>query len=235
MFHNKLPNVNTAPYGTALQEGKNGAAMSEAAADRAGPAAHGPDRAGGRPGERQWIEAALRHLADANVDDIRIEELAREIGVSKGSFYWHFRNRDHLLDRVLEHWMDRATVQVTRWARAGGEKGVERLFRLLALPAMTPPSKRGAEAELAVRSWARRDARAAETVRRVDRMRFDFFVELMGEMGHQGEQAHRRAAIAQAFMLGEALLRSGGDGEDRLSAVRACTEMLAGSQQHYSA
>lgn len=180
-----------------------------------------------RPGERPWIEAALGHLADANVEDIRIEELARELGVTKGSFYWHFRNRDHLLDRVLEHWMDRATVQVTRWARSGGETGAERLRRLLSLPATTPPDKRGADVELAMRSWARREPRAAKIVAQVDSMRLDFFVELMAGIGHEGDEARWRAAIAQAFMLGDALLKTGGSREERLRAVEICAGMLS--------
>lgn len=182
---------------------------------------------GPRLGERDWIEAALRHIAKANVDDIRVEELARELGVTKGSFYWHFRNRQHLVERVLEHWMDRATIQVTRWARSEDARGVERLCRLLSLPALTPPDKKGADIELAVRSWARREKLAADTVREVDRIRFDYFVELMSDLGLEGDEARRRAAIAQAFMLGEALLQTTAAVEQRLIAVRAFAAMLA--------
>lgn len=178
--------------------------------------------------ERAWIDAAFRHIARNNVDDIRVEELARELKVTKGSFYWHFRNRQHLVERVLEHWMDRATVQVTRWARAEDRSGVERLRRLLSLPAATPPDKHGADIELAIRSWARRETLAAETVAAVDRIRRDFFLELMAELGFSGEDAARRAAIAQAFMLGESLLKTGGSKQERFAIVEACAAMLAG-------
>jgi AcrR family transcriptional regulator len=176
-------------------------------------------------GERQWIDAAIAHLVKANVEDIRIEELSRELGVSKGSFYWHFRNRDHLLDRVLEHWLDRATVQVTRWAR-GGASASERLLRILSLPARTPPEKRGADLELAIRSWARRDQRAADMVRKVDRMRAEFLSELMQELGFTGEEVRRRAAIAQSFMLGDAFLKLGATEADRLATVRILADLL---------
>jgi AcrR family transcriptional regulator len=178
-----------------------------------------------RPGERQWIDAAIAHLVKANIDDIRIEELSRELRVSKGSFYWHFRNRDHLLDRVLEHWLDRATVQVTRWAR-GGQSPSDRLLRILSLPAKTPPEKRGADLELAIRSWARRDARAAEMVRKVDQKRAEFLHELMEELGFAGEEIQRRAAIAQSFMLGDAFLKLGTSEAERLAAVRILADLL---------
>jgi AcrR family transcriptional regulator len=176
-------------------------------------------------GERQWIDAAIAHLVKANVDDIRIEELSRELGVSKGSFYWHFRNRDHLLDRVLEHWLDRATVQVTRWARGGASAG-ERLLRILSLPARTPPEKRGADLELAIRSWARRDERAADMVRKVDRMRAEFLIELIQELGFTGDEVRRRAAIAQSFMLGDAFLKLGATEAERLTTVRVLADLL---------
>jgi len=178
--------------------------------------------------EREWIDAAFRHLAKANVDDIRVEELARDLGVTKGSFYWHFRNRQHLVERLLEHWMDRATIQITRWARSEGDGGIERLVRLLSVPANTPPDKRGADIELSIRSWARREKVAADTVRKVDQMRADYFAELIEELGFTGEEARRRAAIAQAFMLGEALLKTGLGRAERLAVVRACAGMIAG-------
>lgn len=184
-------------------------------------------RGDGRLSEREWIDAAFRHIARANFDDIRVEELARELGVTKGSFYWHFRNRQHLVERVLEHWMDRATIQITRWTRLERSNGLERLIRLLSLPANTPPDKRGAEIELAVRSWARREKLAAETVARVDGTRADYFREIMAELGFSGEEARRRAAIAQAFMLGEALLKTGATRAERLAAVEDCARMLA--------
>lgn len=194
--------------------------------DKSDPKLRSNGAAASRLTEREWIEAAMRHLADANVDDIRVEELARELGVTKGSFYWHFRNRQHLVQRVLEHWMDRATIQITRWARAEDTRGMERLTRLLSLPANTPPDKRGADIELAVRSWARREKLAADTVKKVDRLRADFFLELIEELGFSGEEARRRAAIAQSFMLGEALLKTGASKAERLAAVRTCAEMI---------
>ncbi|MEO3997823.1 TetR/AcrR family transcriptional regulator [Mesorhizobium sp. CAU 1732] len=189
------------------------------------PAAEDPQPP--RMSERDWIDAAFRHIARNNLDDIRVEELARELGVTKGSFYWHFRNRHQLVERVLEYWMDRATIQVTRWARAEAATGAERLKRLLSLPAATPPDKHGAEIELAIRSWARRETLAADTVRKVDAVRREFFLELMTDLGFSGDEAARRATIAQSFMLGEALLTIGRSKAERVAAVDACASMLA--------
>lgn len=180
--------------------------------------------------EGAWIQAAFRHIARNNVDDIRVEELARELGVTKGSFYWHFRNRQHLVERVLNHWMERATLQVTRWARAEETAGADSLRRLLSLPATTPPDKHGADVEIAIRSWARREELAARTVREVDAIRRDFFVELMTELGFSGEDAQRRAAAAQSFMLGEALLHKETGRDERLAIVGAFADLISAAK-----
>jgi AcrR family transcriptional regulator len=177
--------------------------------------------------ERSWIEAAFRHIKKSNLSDLRVETLARELGVTKGSFYWHFRDREHLLKRVLEYWTESATIRITQWSMSERTDGLERLARLLALPANASPDKRGAEVELAVRSWARRDKAAADTVARIDSLRFEHFVELMIEMGFSGGDARRRAAIAQSFMLGDAFLRSGLSVDERKANARACAEMIA--------
>lgn len=179
-----------------------------------------------RLGAADWVETGLMTLARGNVDDVRVEVIARELKVTKGSFYWHFKNRQDLLERILDHWTEWATVQITRWARSEGESARDRLVWLLTLPARSRPDKHGADIELAIRNWARQDPLAAETVRRVDAMRAEFFGELLARPGLDAETLAERVAIAQAFMLGEALLKTGGDREHRIRAARACARLI---------
>ena len=51
-----------------------------------------------------WITGAWEMLGDAGLDGVRVEPLARRLGVTKGSFYWHFRDRQELLDVLLDLW-----------------------------------------------------------------------------------------------------------------------------------
>ncbi|WP_169508980.1 TetR/AcrR family transcriptional regulator [Amorphus coralli] len=182
-----------------------------------------------RLGASDWVETGLKMLARGNVDDVRVEVIARELKVTKGSFYWHFKNRQDLLERILEHWTDWATVQITRWARSEGETPRDRLVWLLTLPARSRPDKHGADIELAIRNWARQDPLAAETVRRVDEMRADFFGELLARPDLGADTLAERVAIAQSFMLGEALLKTGGDRDRRIRAARACAHLVTGA------
>ena len=185
-----------------------------------------PPRTGERLNEQSWIGAALRRIATTNASDLRIEELARDLGVTKGSFYWHFRDRQHLLRSILDQWTERATVRVTQRSQSESADGVERLARLLSFPANLSQDNNGADVELAVRSWARHDEAAAATVARVDGMRLDYLVELLVEIGFEAHEARRRAAIAQAFMLGNAFLRSGLSQAERVAVALSCAEMV---------
>ncbi len=51
-----------------------------------------------------WIQAGIARLASDGIESVRIELLARDLRVSKGSFYWHFRDREDLLGKILAHW-----------------------------------------------------------------------------------------------------------------------------------
>lgn len=194
----------------------------QTATDRSSDAEAGSPRLGAP----DWVETGLMMLANGNVDDVRVEVIARELGVTKGSFYWHFKNRQDLLERILAHWTDWATVQITRWARSEGQTARDRLVWLLSLPARSRPDKHGADIELAIRNWARQDPLAAETVTTVDAMRANFFRELLSELDLDEEKRAERVAIAQSFMLGEALLKTGQDREARLANARACADLL---------
>ena len=81
------------------------------------------------------MRAALLAIAEGGTAAVAVETLAARLGATKGSFYWHFRNREHLLERILDHWMDRATIQITRWARANqsADSVVRRAWRGWAL------------------------------------------------------------------------------------------------------
>jgi AcrR family transcriptional regulator len=63
-------------------------------------------------GRSDWIEAAIAMLAEDNVEALRVDTLAEKLGVTKGSFYWHFKGREDLLSGVLDAWRLRMTSEV---------------------------------------------------------------------------------------------------------------------------
>lgn len=154
-----------------------------------------------------WANAALDELATVGIEGVRIELLAKRLGVTKGSFYWHFRDRDALLAALLDQWRRRATLSIIERIERSGERPQARLSALLRLPFSGPRSERGADVELAIRLWGRRDPRALAALSEVDELRLRYIGNLFLEIGFTPDQARARAALAYAFMrVGTTLL-----------------------------
>jgi len=107
---------------------------------------------------------AFAMLAEGGVDNVRIEPLARRLRVTKGGFYWHFRDRADLLAALLEHWRDGRVAVIADHAAPGPGEDAEAVLRRLLARYLDHPNPRGAAIEMAVRDWARHDPAAAEAV-----------------------------------------------------------------------
>lgn len=151
-----------------------------------------------------WVEGAFDLLAEGGIDAVRVDPLAKRLGVTRGSFYWHFKDRDALHHAMLRHWRERASYTVFNRVERSKETAGERLERLLALPYSSPRSARAASIELAIRLWARRDKDAAKAVRHIDRVRLDYFDKLLREHGVPAEEARGRAFLFYAALMAEA-------------------------------
>lgn len=157
-----------------------------------------------------WIEAAFDALAEGGIDAVRVDPLAKRLGVTRGSFYWHFADRAALHQAMLKQWRERATYQIVNRIERTAEASAERLKRLLALPYSSPRSARGAAIELAIRLWSRRDKQAAKAVRHIDRVRLDYFARLFAEDGLSREDARKRAFLFYAALMAEAFIITDG-------------------------
>jgi AcrR family transcriptional regulator len=138
-------------------------------------------------GRDDWIGAAVSALARDGADGVKVEVLARQMGVTKGSFYWHFADRPALMSAVLERWEAGAVAELkAASALAGPEARVGALLRSLARPAT-------GISDAEVFAWARRDRGVAERAWEVERARVVFLKEQLAEMGASLVDAHRRA------------------------------------------
>lgn len=164
-----------------------------------------------RLGETDWISAGLAALADGGVEAVRVERLAASLKVTKGSFYWHFKNRPHLLAALLEAWQAAATGDVIATVEARGGDARQKLGHLFAIVI-------GADGRLdmAVRNWADQDRAARAAVEAVDRRRLDYVAGLFGDLGFASAEALARARFAYQGLIGQ--YRMGGIArEDRLT------------------
>ena len=130
-----------------------------------------------------WIDAATAVLVNHGIDHVRVDVLAGQLQVTRGSFYWHFRDREDLLRRVLQAWRDLSTVQLTR--RLAGARGDPRqqLRDVISLPFRGRAALRAARIELAIRAWARRDPMAQEAVDEGDAARIAYHAQIFQALG----------------------------------------------------
>ena len=147
-----------------------------------------------------WIEAALDQLAQAGIDGVRVELLAKRLGVTKGSFYWHFKDRDELFENMLSHWRRRATLGLIERLDRDEVMPRDRFHRLLRLPLEGKRSPWGADIELALRMWGRRDKRARVVLEEVDHLRLRYIESLLVGCGTPPEAAAAGAVLAYSYM-----------------------------------
>jgi AcrR family transcriptional regulator len=162
-----------------------------------------------------WIAAALDALADGGIEAVRVEPLAKALGVTKGSFYWHFADRRALLDAVLDAWME-GRIGAIRQQAAERDAPAAVLRRLAGLYTRHA-NVRGLGIELAIRSFAPADARAAKAVRSVDAERLQEVAALFAALGWPHGDAQARAVLFYSYLFGQSLL----DAKAVTPAVRA--------------
>jgi AcrR family transcriptional regulator len=161
----------------------------------------------GRLDASAWIDAGLELLAEGGVQSVRIDELARALGVTKGSFYWHFEDRAHLLRAMLEKWRRDATFAVIARLEADVSPA-QRIRRLIDLPVGGGSAKRGQNLELAIRLWANHDPGAAAAIEEIDQHRLSYLVSQLRGNGMTEAKAAARAYLIYAFILAESFIPS---------------------------
>ncbi|GEL95951.1 TetR/AcrR family transcriptional regulator [Cellulomonas composti] len=147
-----------------------------------------------------WIDAAYAAFLRDGLGAVRVEPLARALGATKGSFYWHFTDRAALVDEVVARWETEQTDAVITLAEAGGTPR-ERLEGLFAAVAAM---RRDAAALLYVEAAAHG---VGDAVVRVTRRRIDYLAGLLVELGQDPDEARRRSVVALATVLGIDQLR----------------------------
>ena len=152
----------------------------------------------------QWLRAGLEALRKGGVAAVRVERLAADVGVTKGSFYHHFRDRGALLEALLEFWsreMTDAEFERIQTLRAG------LAARLVAL-AEDVLEKGMGRYDPAIRGWARTDRKVAAAVAQVDRRRVRALTGFFEEGGFSAAEARTRARLFYTFLLGEPQVRA---------------------------
>src|SRR5271155_3550625 len=147
-----------------------------------------------------WLDLALSVLAAEGVAHVTVLNLSERLGVSRSSFYWYFKNRDELLDALLDRWdrlNTRSIVNEANEPAATVNEAVCSVFRCWVNPAIFSP-----RLDFAVREWARRSANVRKALDRSDRVRTEALKGLFVRFGYEDEDALVRARVLYYMQIG---------------------------------
>src|ERR1041385_1769980 len=181
--------------------------------------------------KNQWLRATRLALLTGGPDAVRVEPLSRELGVTKGSFYWHFGDRGDLLEALLREW-EEETALLTDALRQANPRG-ELAAIIEELDRRNRSSERGdSPSDAAIFAWAASDPAVAKRVNRAEAERMELFRKLTGKKAladlffyaYHGFLLRRRrvpSAAGDFAAIGRLALKAFGSSEPRRTARRA--------------
>ena len=157
------------------------------------------DKTNNQLNRESWILAAFETLYLDGIDAVRIEPLAVKLNVTKGSFYWHFKNRTELHDALLDYWQKEMTQSVLDAANEFHGSPRQRLINTL----REIVGKERTKYDPAVRNWARSDIKVKKVVEYIDKIRLSFLLGLFIDIGFGKQQAEIRSRLMYYYIMGE--------------------------------
>ena len=167
---------------------------------------------------------ALDILAEEHNALLRIDDLVKRMGVTKGSFYWHFKDRDDFLTQLLDYWIHEFNEKVgEEVSKAVGDQDARERLRFLLTYLVEHDCARY---DMVIRSWAGQDPRVGEVLKKVDKFRLETMYSLLTEMGLRNDKAKIRSRILVTFMSLRAGLFVKRSKREELDAIDAQLEFF---------
>ena len=147
-----------------------------------------------------WLQQGLRTLANDGANALKVGPMSARLKVSRGSFYWHFRDIADFRSQLLQSWQERSTDQVIRELEAE-KAGPDRLKHL-----MKRAFNVNRKLDRAIRSWAAEDGEVAKLVASVDVARIAYIARMLAAAGVDSQRARARAAFMYWAYLGQTIV-----------------------------
>jgi AcrR family transcriptional regulator len=186
--------------------------------DRKQDRAKNPDRLG----REVWLARAMDAIGREARGQMSVDELVKAVGVTKGSFYWHFKNRADFVDQLLDFWITKFTISIREFVSGLKVSPVERLVAV----AEAVIHHQGAKYDIAMHAWALRDPKVAQAVERAEKIRFDYLRSLFREIGFRGRELEIRTRTFVVYYSFESGLQKLQTKKNRLEQARPQVEVL---------
>ena len=146
-----------------------------------------------------WLDAALIEMAAGGISAIAIEKLADRLGVTRGSFYHHFSNRENLLSAMLDYWVEHWTEDIRTTLVALGLDARQTLLAMIRLIR----ERKAADYDVVFRAWALHDPQARKVVKQVDEIRLGYIRSLFAQLGFDELETESRARLFLYYEMAE--------------------------------
>lgn len=182
---------------------------------------------GRRLTREDWIAMARKTLVKSGIDDLRVDRLAKRMNVTRGSFYWHFEDRQALLDALLDDWRGRNVHEIlqiaTRWATTPVDL-VEVIRIWLGEDPIVP------QFDMAIRAWARKSSQVAQVVHQTDVAWVNLLQNHFIRVGMGTDESLVRARVVYFHQIGYYALAIDEDLEERVRLAPLYNEVLTGQK-----
>jgi len=179
-----------------------------------------------RLGRQDWIDAAWAALGRGTIEHVKVERLSHDLKVTRGSFYWHFKNRQDLMDAVLESWFKLFGLEeAIRPLEAAIDDPADKLW---AIYDHVIRSINGSQT-IALRLWAQRTPKIRERLRREDDARLRHYTFIFRALRFGPAEAERRGRVYYALVMSEYLRHGTRPLNERLELAREQHDLLTRS------
>ncbi len=158
------------------------------------------NESGWRGSQEGWLDAAYDLLIESGVDSVKILPLAKRLNLSRTSFYWFFKDREELLDALIERWRQKNTGNLVRQTQAYAESLVEAMFNVF--DCWVDNGLFDAPFEFAVRSWALTSDNIRAEVQAADEVRLEALKQMFIRFGQSENHADVRARTSYLVQIG---------------------------------
>lgn len=171
-----------------------------------------------------WLQAAIEELSLHGIEGVKVLPLSAKLGVSRGSFYWHFQDREELLRSLLAFWEEELTDSVIEQSNAMGGTPRQQVEEVLTNVLVNRRNRY----DTAVAAWGMSDQHAAKRYARVLRKRLKFLTSILGRAGINREDAEFRTRMLLGYLQFTEISQGRRSAAQQVRDVDRCSEMLFG-------
>ncbi|MDV7143459.1 TetR/AcrR family transcriptional regulator [Tropicimonas sp. TH_r6] len=181
-----------------------------------------------RGSEELWLDAGLELLKDGGVEAVKVMPLARRLKLSRTGFYWYFKDRDALLEAMVDRWEARNTGNLEARCSAYAETICEAMFNLC--DCWLLPELFDARLDLAIRNWARHEPALQGRIETADRRRREAIEGIFLRFGYSEREAEVRALTVLYTQVGYVSMRIEESAEARIARIPEYAAVFTGKQ-----